>query len=211
MSASCRSISFRVVWLALLVLASPQCTAAATRVLAITQVAVIDVVHGRASAPQTVLIEDDRIGAMGTGVTIPPAAQRIDGRGKFLVPGLVDLHVHLFNNASHRAPNEWAFALFIANGVTGVREMNTTPDELAQVRQWRDGVARGTLVAPHVLAAGVFPWVDTGQQARRAVREAAQRGADFIKVFSEVTPARWRIILDICCSQAIASSYSLCP
>ena len=197
MSAAFRSGSWRALWLALLVLASWQCTAAATRVLAITQVAVIDVMHGRASAPQTVLVEDDRIGAIGTHITIPPGAQRIDGRGKYLVPGLIDLHVHLFNNASHRAPNEWAFALFVANGVTGVREMNTTPDELAQVKQWREGVARGTLLAPHVLAAGVFPGADSDEQAQRAVREAAQRGADFIKVFSEVTPPRWRMILDV--------------
>jgi hypothetical protein len=52
----------------------------------------------------------------------PAPTQRIDGRGRFLTPGLVDMHVHLFNNASGRPPNDWAFAPFVANGVTAVRE-----------------------------------------------------------------------------------------
>ena len=180
-----------------LIALSPTCLANAAP-LAIFDVAVVDVVHGRVSAPRTVLIEDGHIAAIGARETVhvPSDARSIDGRGKFLIPGLIDLHVHLFNNASHRPPNDWTFPLFIANGVTGVREMFTTPDELAQVKQWREGVARGTLVAPHVLAAGVFPYAASDADARRAVREAVQDGADFIKVFSEITPTRWRAIVD---------------
>jgi len=173
------------------------CRAGAAPLLAIEHVTIVDVAHGRTTAPRTVLIKDGRIAAIAAGdVHIPRDATRLDGRSKFLIPGLIDLHVHLFNNASHRPANEWAFPLFVANGVTGVREMNTTPDELMQVAHWREAVDRGELIAPSVLAAGVFPRGDTDAQARQAVREAAQLHADFIKVFSEVAPSRWRAILD---------------
>jgi len=174
----------------------PLC-AAARAPLAIVDVSIVDVVHARASPPRTVLIADGRIvSTRATAHEIPHDAVRVDGRGKFLIPGLIDLHVHLFNNASHRPANEWTFPLFVANGVTGVREMLTTPDELTQIQAWRDAVQRGDTIAPRVLAAGVFPWADSDEKARAIVRESAHGGADFIKVFSELTPTRWHAILD---------------
>ncbi|MGH8029411.1 MAG: amidohydrolase family protein, partial [Arenimonas sp.] len=93
--------------------------------IAITDVTVVDVAHGRSHGPRTVLIEAGRIVAIGAPgrVAIPGGAQRVDGRGRYLVPGLVDMHVHLFNNASHRPPNDWTFPMFVAHGVTAVREM----------------------------------------------------------------------------------------
>jgi hypothetical protein len=118
------------------------------------------------------------------------------------------MHVHLFNNASRRPPNEWAFALFVANGVTGVREMRTEPWEMGMVERWRTQAGRGELVAPRVLAAGVAvggktakkesapdTGTGTGNTARRQVREAKAAGADFIKIFSEVREPQWRAIL----------------
>jgi imidazolonepropionase-like amidohydrolase len=164
--------------------------------LAIERVAVVDVVHGNLAPPRTVLIEHGRIAAIGNpgAVKIPPGAVRVDGRGRFLIPGLVDMHVHLFNNATHRPPNDWMFALFVANGVTGVREMAATPRDMQQVARWREAVDGGALVAPHVLAAGVA--VNEASDVREQVREAARSGADFIKVFSELSPSSWRAVLD---------------
>jgi len=168
-----------------------------SRPYAITDVRVIDVEHGRASAPSTVWLRDGRIERIVPGHQAPPLGPHwIDGHGLYLVPGLIDLHVHLFNNASHRPPNTWAFPLFVANGVTGVREMATTPEEFTDVAQWRAAVDAGDLVAPHVLAAGTFPYAASDDAARAIVHTAARRGADFIKVFSEVTPQRWKAILD---------------
>src|ERR1700704_2681249 len=76
--------------------------------IAIENVAVVDVVRGEILNPRTVLIVDGRITAVGEpdAITIPPAAVRVEGRGRYLMPGLVDMHVHLFNNASLRPPNE---------------------------------------------------------------------------------------------------------
>ena len=79
--------------------------------IAITDVSVIDVEGGRASAARTVIVSEGRILAIDapSKAQIPPGAQRVDGRGRFLIPGLVDMHVHLFNNASKRPPNTWSF------------------------------------------------------------------------------------------------------
>lgn len=167
-------------------------------IIAIERVAVVDVARGETVNPRTVLIVDGRIAAIGEpdAIDIPPATVRVDGRGRYLMPGLVDMHVHLFNNASRRPPNEWAFPLFVANGVTGVREMWTEPASMAVVERWRTKVARGELVAPRVLAAGAAVRADSLEATRRQVREAKTAGADFVKVFSEVREPQWRAILE---------------
>jgi len=178
--------------------------------IAIESVAVVDVVRGEILSPRTVLIVDGRIAAImePDAITIPPAALRVDGRGRYLLPGLVDMHVHLFNNASRRPPNDWAFPLFVANGVTGVREMRTEPAQIVTVEGWRTKASRGEIVAPRVLAAGVAvsgertpgnapdTGAATGNTARQQVRKASAAGAGFIKVFSEVREPQWRAILE---------------
>lgn len=165
--------------------------------IAIESVAVVDVVRGEILNPRTVLIVDGRIDAIGEpdAITIPAGAARMDGRGRYLMPGLVDMHVHLFNNASRRPPNEWAFPLFVANGVTGVREMRTEPAQMATMERWRAGTDRGRMVAPRVLSAGVAVARGTADETLRQVRKASAAGAGFIKVFSEVREPQWRAIL----------------
>ena len=167
-------------------------------IIAIERVAVVDVVRGQVVHPRTVLIVDGRIAAIGEpdAIDIPSAAVRVEGRGRFLMPGLVDMHVHLFNNASRRSPNEWAFPLFVANGVTSIREMWTEPAALSVVNGWRKKLARGELVAPRVLAAGVAVGGKSAAAARRQVREAKAAGADFVKVFSEVREPQWHALLE---------------
>lgn len=172
--------------------------------LVIVDVTVIDVVNARRIGPRSVLVEDGRITTIGKTVDIPAGAVRVDGRGKFLVPGLIDMHVHLFNNASHRPANEWAFPLFLANGVTGVREMLSLPEQIPQIARWNTAVQNGSLVAPHILAAGVRVNGDSEQALRQHVRDAKQAGADFIKVFSEVPAAQWRVIIEEANKQQIA-------
>jgi hypothetical protein len=172
---------------------------------AIENVAVVDVVRGEIASPKSVVIVDGRIVAMGEpeAITIPPEAVRVDGRGRYLMPGLVDMHVHLFNDASRRAPNDWAFRLFVATGVTGVREMRTEPAGMAIVKSWRAKSDRGETVAPRILAAGVAvgggngpdTGAATGNTARRQVRQAKMAGADFLKIFSEVREPQYRAVI----------------
>lgn len=170
----------------------------AHRTLAIENVAMVDVVRGRVIGPRSILIVNGRIAKMGepNAVTVPVGAVQIDGRGSFLIPGLVDMHVHLFNNATHRAPNDWMFPLFVANGVTRVREMAATPGDFSTMEGWRVAVARGELIAPRVVAVGVPVNGDSGAIVRRQVREARDAGADFIKVFSDIEEVQWRAAID---------------
>ena len=166
--------------------------------IAITDVSIVDVEHARMITPRTVVVSEGRIVAIDTPAKahVPRGAQRIDGHGRFLIPGLVDMHVHLFNNASKRPPNTWSFPLYVANGVTAVREMAALPESIATVNAWRASVTEGTLVAPRIVAAGVVVDGASPVEAAQRVDVAADAGADFIKVFSDVSAANWRAILD---------------
>lgn len=165
--------------------------------IAIVDVTVVDPTQAHASAPRTVLIEDGRIVAVAESraAVVPDRALRVDGHGRYLIPGLVDLHVHLFNLVSKRPPNDWTFPLFVANGVTAVREMSTNADGLVQVRGWNAALERGDIVAPRIVAAGIAVGGASPQDAVDAVDAAADAGADFIKVFSELPQAQWQAVL----------------
>ena len=195
---------FTALLVALCLLAFPhKSPAAQTRALpdqqaiAITDVTVIDVERGRSIGPRTVLIDNGRIVAITApyAAAIPAGARRVSGRGKFLVPGLVDMHVHLFNLSTRRPPSDWAFPLFIANGVTGVREMRSDAASILQVNRWRKALDDGELIAPRILAAGIAVHGSSPDEAARQVDAAGEVGADFIKVFSGVPESHWRAIL----------------
>ena len=81
---------------------------------------VIDVEHGRRLPYRTVLVDGDRIARVrpSTSVRTPAGARAVNGRGKFLIPGLWDMHVHALQ--IDRA--SWMFPLFLTNGVTGIRQ-----------------------------------------------------------------------------------------
>ena len=180
----------RVVLLASALIALTAHSASASS-LALENVVLVDVAKGETTRPQTVLINENRIVAIAVELDIPANATRIDGRGFFLMPGLVDMHVHLFNNASQRPPNEWSFPLFLANGVTAVREMWTLPESLPVVKRWRDQVERGELAAPRVIATGAAIHADSVNAARGQVRDFKKAGADFVKIFSELREPVW--------------------
>jgi len=153
--------------------------------IAITHVTVIDTSGGPAANDMTVVVTGDRIADVGkTGkVTVPAGAKVIDGTGKFLIPGLWDMHVHWYDSTY--------VPLFIANGVTGIRIMWGAPIH----HQWRTEIAAGTLVGPRMVIASsiidgpkpIWPGSTacaTMDEGREAVRKAKRDGADFIKVYS---------------------------
>jgi imidazolonepropionase-like amidohydrolase len=115
------------------------------RPLAISGVTVIDPNAGTAVPGVTVLVREGRITSIGTDTVIPRDSTTIDGRGKFLMPGLWDMHVHLgFARAS-------AFPAFVANGVTAVRDLG---GDLAEIDRWRTEIATGTRVGPLIVRVG---------------------------------------------------------
>ena len=170
------------------------CTGSRQSPIAITHVSVIDVVSGTTHPDYTVIITGNRIVYAGPAdsASVPGDARVLDGRGKFLIPGLWDMHVHLMFGDWFPGAKEISLPLFIANGVTGVRDMGS---ELDVVQGWRKEIEAGQLVGPRIFTSGPmldgpkprFPSsiaIATPDDARRAVADLKNRGADFIKLQS---------------------------
>ena len=104
----------------------------------------------------------------------------VDGSGKFLIPGLWDMHVHPFEGKDARW-NEY-MALFITNGITNIRVMFGDP----KFHQWREAISSGQLTGPRMLIASPRPPEFTSEeQGRQFVRTSKSEGADFIKILSD--------------------------
>jgi len=181
--------------------------------LAVVDVNVVDVVKGETRGHQTVLIANGRIAAAGSSavVGIPAQAIRIPGEGRYLIPGLWDMHIHLRSNqVNPNVPlveeNAALLDLFLPNGVVGVREMGG--DLADSVFRWRDEIRSGKRIGPRILTAGRKidreppSWngslgVKAPETAREAVRLVKQSGADFVKVyFSDIPPDVLRAVVE---------------
>ena len=162
--------------------------------VAITNVNIVDVDRGRTTAGQTVLLSGNRITAVGPAgsTTVPAGTRTIDGRGKYLIPGLWDMHVH----AATPWFGEFFMPLLVARGVTGVRDMFTTAEYVAE---WRRRVRTGEWAGPRVGAFGqlvdgdppIWPGsvvAKTAADGRRIVDSMKAAGADFVKVYSRLLP-----------------------
>jgi Amidohydrolase family len=172
-----------------------------------TGATIIDVKSGRTTSDMTIVVVGNRIAALGkTGEVRPPAdSQEIDASGKYLIPGLWDMHVHLDTMGAAR---EIDLPLMVANGVTGVREpiadCMTTSDCLERRRTWQRQIEAGELLGPRLLALG--SWAANGpqglpkgvpeffgtanaDQARQLVRYFAERKLDFVKVYDGIPRA----------------------
>jgi imidazolonepropionase-like amidohydrolase len=168
--------------------------------IAIVHATVIDPGPGTVRPDQTVIIQGDRIVAVNpAGVELPAHTRIIDATGQYVIPGLWDMHVHSVFGDWFPRGRDVILPLYIANGVTGVRDMG---GELNVLQGWRDSIAAGKLVGPRMVISGPmldgyladgkslrFPSsvpVMTPDDAVRAVRQLAARHVDFIKVQSEV-------------------------
>jgi imidazolonepropionase-like amidohydrolase len=164
-------------------------------VLIIHDVTVIDTTGGPPQAHRTVIVRDGRIEAVGSsagGMGGKLGGVHLDGSGKFLIPGLWDMHVHMVFGDWFPRGKEITLPLFIANGITGVRDMG---GELDVLQQWRKEISAGTLIGPRMVIPGPmldgpqprFPSsvaIKTPDDGRRAVDDLKRRGADFIKLQS---------------------------
>ena len=152
--------------------------------IAISNVTVIDVLSGTKQAAVTVVTKGGEIAGVGRGAPVPPGAVRVDGAGKFLIPGLWDMHSH------NQASGAESLDLYLAHGVVGTRDMGSDLDFILPLR---DRIHRGEASGPEIVAAGPMldnapaDWpfrrrVTNAQEAREAVRDLKRRGVDFIKV-----------------------------
>lgn len=129
-----------------LVLVVPSASAQ-TSVLAIRNITVVSATGQPAMPAMTVLVRGDRVAAIGprASVAIPAGARVVDGTGRYLMPGLIDMHVHV---SKIRAS---ALGLFVANGVTTVRDMGGDYEELVQ---WRRDIVARKRIGPRILMPG---------------------------------------------------------
>jgi len=167
--------------------------ASAQDAIAISGVTIINAADSTARTDQTVVVLGGHIVSVGPAsqVRVPASARVIDGRGKFLIPGLWDMHVH---TAIVRGRD--LLALYVLNGVTGVRDMAGDWDTLTT---WRRDIRAGRLLGPRIVASG--PYIEGGdvpiahllarspEEGRVAVDSLARLGVDFIKVHGQLTPA----------------------
>jgi imidazolonepropionase-like amidohydrolase len=184
------------------------CASAPPPSLAITHVTVIDATGGPAAPDMTVFIADERIAAVGpsSSVSTPRTTKTIDASGKFLIPGLVDMHVHLTGAGEPAGSREFILPLLLANGITTVRDMGGNLESLIALRH---EIESGKLPAPRVLFAGPYldghpPFfqpslvVTNSAEAAADVHSLISRGADFIKVQSNLSREAYFAIADIC-------------
>ena len=177
---------------------------ARAQTVAFVDVNVIPMDKERVLQHQTVIVRNGVISDIGDTkrIKIPAGAQRVDAAGKFLIPGLTDMHVHLFTDDEF--PDELAedeLRIMIAYGVTTIRLMTGTPEQLVLRRKG----AAGEIVAPMIYAASPqftgrkstnAHVVTTEAEARAAVIKSKQDGYDFIKVTTYLKPEVYEAVVD---------------
>ena len=165
--------------------------------IAFVNVNVVPFDRERILAGQTVIVRDGKIAEIGPAekTKVPAGALQIDGRGKFLMPGLADMHVHLYPGAGQ--PDDLAnqqFQLFLANGVTTIRNMIGKPEHVSL----RDRVAKGELLGPTIYTAGpplLCNNVSSPEAAERVVTEQKKAGYDLLKVHEGLSPETYAAIV----------------
>jgi len=179
-----------------------------SRPLAFIHVTVIDATGAPPTPDMTVVVTGDRITNVGkTGkLRVPKGAEVMDGTGKFLIPGLWDMHVHL------SITTEASLPAFVANGVTGVRDMG---GDASQIDGWRKRIDAGLLLGPRIIRAGPFVdgpkktamyrlTVNDEAEARQAVVSLKQQGMDFVKVHNRVPRDAYLALADECRKKGMA-------
>ena len=172
-------------------------------VVAVTNVNVIPMTSDTVLRGVTVVARDGRITAIGAGAAIPAGARRVDGRGRYLIPGLADAHMHLYADDPSVPDSVGAAELgvILANGVTAARIMIGVPHHLALRRQVAEGRVAGPqlwVASPHLVGRpmdnGIV--VTDDSSARAAVRAAKADGYDAVKITLFITRPVYDAIVD---------------
>jgi imidazolonepropionase-like amidohydrolase len=159
--------------------------------LVIADVNIVDVARGQIIPNSTVRIDDGRITSVAQGSASPADARVVDGRGKFLIPGLWDMHAHT------DGAGKSSLQLQVANGITGIRDMGS---DLELILRLRDATASGSLLGPRIVAAGPIlddapgDWpfrmrVRNAEEGKAAVQQLKRRSVDLIKVHNNTPRA----------------------
>ncbi|HKD82601.1 MAG TPA: amidohydrolase family protein [Candidatus Angelobacter sp.] len=171
--------------------------------IAIVNVTVIAMERDGAVSGQTVLVRQGKIAAIApaSSLHLDPATLIVDGTGKFVIPGLADMHAHL-QRESELKSNNWFIHLLLANGVTTIRNMWGIPEHLAL----RHAIETGEMIGPTIYTAGPIldgrppMWqgsviIDRADQADTVVKEQQAAGYDFVKVYSRLSADSYQAIV----------------
>ncbi len=180
-----------------------------TKSFAFTHVTLINTSESSTEEDMTVIVEGNCISIIGKTkqISLPKGVQVINATGKYLIPGLWDMHVHTEDTGFPAWDDPWFqenreqnkdifFSLFIANGVTGIRDAG---GEFPILQRWRKEIEQGKIIGPRMILPGKY--ITSGSQeygydpttdilltneddARRAVMEVKNSGADFIKIMA---------------------------
>ena len=185
--------------------------AAFAQTIAFVGVNVIPMDRERVLANQTVIVRNGVIAEIGDAkkVKIPKDAVRVDGTGKYLIPGLVDMHTHLLSDDD--LPDKYAedeLKVMVANGVTTCRFMIGTPEQLVlRARSAKNEIIAPTIwsASPHLTGReqGNDFVVNTPEEAREAVRKSKAAGYDFIKVTTYIKAEVYEAAVDEAAKQNI--------
>lgn len=177
----------------LLALLLAACAKAQT--LTITHANVVDVSNGKVRRDTTVVIRGNRIVSVARSTKhTPKAGQVVDAMGQYLIPGLWDMHTHVYFDGMADDGTDLILPLFLANGITGIRDMGS---DLDRVLNAREEIATHELLGPRMIVSG--PMLDgprshykaaiaiaTPEDGRKAVDMLKSRGVNFIKVQSGI-------------------------
>lgn len=189
------------------------CFAPRKSTLAITHVTVIDATGAAPQQEMTVIVTDEHIAVLGpsSSTAIPRGARIIDGIGKFLIPGLADMHVHLTGAGEPSGSREFILPLLVAHGITTVRDMGGAVDRLTALRQ---EIESGKQIGPRIFFTGPFLDGDppafqpsiaihNEEEGRAAVRNLQAQGVDFIKTQSRLSREAYFAIAGECRGKGI--------
>jgi len=163
------------------------CSNKAATLTAFTDVTIVPMTSERIVESQTVLVDGTRIVAIGCSDTlfIPEGTRVIDGNGAYLMPGLADMHMHTRHDWEDQ--DIWPvhpLNLYLANGVTTIRDFAPQGSPLTYALQWRDEIHAGTRSGPSIYASGKLLYASPLGDPEEIVRQNQTLGFDFIKLYS---------------------------
>ena len=173
----------------------------------LTNVTVIDMTSGQSKPDQTVEIQGNRIVRVSKSSEVLTSfhSEIVDGTGKFLIPGLWDMHAHTVYDRA-RDTERTLFKLFVANGVTGIRNLGSI-NSLEQIKSWRTLAANYKLVSPRIVIGQQIDGpgdtnvsfvyrVRNASEARSAVQRIKREGFDFVKVHGRLSREAYLAVAD---------------
>jgi len=163
------------------------CSQVSEEIVAFTHVNLIPMNSEQTIENQTVLIEGSKIIAIGDSGTmqIPERAKIIDGNGDYLMPGLADMHMH--TRADWEDPEIWPvhpLNLYLANGVTTIRDFAPFGSPLDIALQWRAEILEGKRIGPTIYASGKLLYASPLEDPEGIVQMNHELGFDFLKLYS---------------------------